>query len=153
MNLQTTILLGAFLTVLFIIYLNTFIFNKKFLMSEPENDKLTLLSEKLSDDMGGVKYVISDKHGILSFKNFLDYLTAEDPKFRNLLIKILKEFPSEAYFWECKPATKSALELTSFEFVIIPSTELVGVTPSHSDFKDKFNGCETTRVTTFPNLG
>lgn len=30
------------------------------------------------------------------------------------------------FFWECKPVSRIALSATSFEYVLIPSTELEG---------------------------
>jgi hypothetical protein len=152
MSVYTCIYSGAFIVALMIIYLNTFVFNEQFLIGEPNKDEFTHTVEHLGE-IGGLKYIISDRHGVLSFSNFLDYMVGEDPRFRNFLIKCMSDFPSDAFFWECKPVSQSTLEATSFEFVLIPSTELAGINGSSIDFKDNFDGCETRRVTSFPNIG
>lgn len=152
MTVHQCIYSGALIVALLIVYLNVFVFNEQFLMSEPDKEEFTLVTEHLGE-IGGLKHIISDRHGVLSFSNFLDYLVGEDPRFRDLLISCMKKFPSEAYFWECKPVSQTTLEATAFEFVLIPSTELEGTNGSSIDFKDNFEGCGIARVTSFPNIG
>ena len=152
MAVQNCIVLGAAVVMLLILYLNTFVFNEQFLMSDSTKDEFTILTEHLGE-IGGVKYIISDRHGVLSFANFLEYIVGEDSTFRNLIIKTMRQFPSEAFFWECKPVSKSTLDSTAFEYVIIPSSELAGTNASSIDFTDNFEQCGITRITAFLNIG
>ena len=143
--------LGSALIATLILYLNIFVFNEQFLLEQDSNE-FKFTTEHLGE-IGGVKYIISDKHGVLSFSSFLDYMVVDDKRFRNLLIQILRKFPAESYFWECKSVSLTTLDSTAFEFVIIPSSELVGINGSSAAFQDKFSSCGTSKVTTFPNTG
>ena len=150
--IQQWLLAGSIAVVCIIIYLNLFVFNDQFLMSEPDIH-FTVSSEHLGE-IGGMKFIIRNNGGHpISFANFLDLMVVEDQRFRSVLIGILLDFPSEAYFWECKSVTLSTLESTAFEFVVIPSSELAGVNGSASAFQDKFSSCGVSKIVTFPNIG
>lgn len=151
MSVHQWLIFGSVAVTALLLYLNLFVFNEQFLL-EPNLDEFKVATEHLGE-IGGVKFIISDRHGVLSFSSFLDYMIIEDKRFRNYLIQILKKFPSEAYFWECKSVSLTTLDSTAFEFVLIPSSELVGMNGSSTAFQDKFAACGTSKVTTFPNIG
>jgi hypothetical protein len=151
MSVHQWLIFGSVAVTTLLLYLNLFVFNEQFLL-EPNFDEFKVATEHLGE-IGGVKFIISDRHGVLSFSSFLDYMVIEDKRFRNSLIQILKNFPSEAYFWECKSVSLMTLDSTAFEFVLIPSSELVGMNGSATAFQDKFSACGTSKVTTFPNIG
>ena len=56
--------------------------------------------------------------------------TDDDPEFRTFLVDSMRNFSDSAghsaFFWECKPVSRIGLSATSFEYVLIPSTELEG---------------------------
>ena len=151
LSVHQWLFLGSALIAALILYLNIFVFNEQFLL-EQDSDEFKVATEQL-EEIGGVKYIISDKHGVLSFSSFLDYMVVEDKRFRHTLIQILRKFPAEAYFWECKSVSLTTIDSTAFEFVIIPSSELAGVNGSSITFQDKFSACGTSKVTTFSNTG
>ncbi|MEE8342286.1 MAG: hypothetical protein V3R51_00655, partial [Gammaproteobacteria bacterium] len=73
--------------------------------------------------------------------------------FREFFITLLADVPYGAYFWETPPVTKNSFQ-DVFEFVLVDSPELGGVTASPSAFQGHFQGARQDRsVVTFANLG
>lgn len=108
------------------------------------------------EEIGGFKYLILDRRGMLSYANFLEYLVDDNSDFRTFLVKSMRNFSDitghSAFFWECKPVSRIGLSATSFEYVLIPSTELEGINGSASDFRD-FEKCGSDWVISFRNIG
>ncbi len=73
--------------------------------------------------------------------------------FREYFISLLADAPYEAYCWETPPVTKNSFQ-DAFEFVLVDSPELGGVTASPSAFQGYFQGARKDQsVVTFANLG
>ncbi len=92
----------------------------------------------------------------LSYSAIID-LWQHNPDFRSFFISLLAGAPFAAYFWETPPVTLATVE-QDFEFVLVNSPELAGVSPQPWTFQDYFPSAPSTNgvnngVVTFPNLG
>ncbi len=77
----------------------------------------------------------------------------DDAAFRSYFSAILKDAPFEAYFWETPALTSSKLE-RPFEFVLVKSTNLAGLSPDTRSFAQFFRSNSVKNdIVTFPNLG
>ncbi len=68
---------------------------------------------------------------LILYVRFPSYVPIDDNSdFRTFLVKSMRNFSDitghSAFFWECKPVSRIGLSATSFEYVLIPSTELEG---------------------------
>lgn len=88
-------------------------------------------------------------------------LWQQDQSFRLFWIDLLASASFTAYFWETPPITLSTVE-RAFEFVLVDSPRLAGVSPDPSDFEQYFESASGNRSTdslghrqivTFSNLG
>lgn len=150
--------MGALFVGLILLCLNSvvMVINKTFASPQSLNDEQFSVVTQYLGEVEGFKHLFSDRRGVLSFANFLEYMIDDDPSFRTLLVSSMRNFSDStghlAFFWECKPVSRIALSATSFEYVLIPSTELEGVSGSSSDFED-FENCGSDRVISFYNIG
>lgn len=105
------------------------------------------------------KYTMLENDNEMTYGRFLDIISEPfsstiGNQFRRLLIDTIRNFPSEAFFFECIPITQSELYSKAMEFVILESKELTTIIVDPSPFKDKFKGLERNQqITSFSNLG
>lgn len=93
-------------------------------------------------------FQLQEENQLLSFDRVLE-LWPSSADFRLFYNQLLVEQPFEAYFWEHPPITKGHTGQV-YEFVLINSTALAGVTAQPAAFADYFSGGD--RVVTFANL-
>ncbi len=86
----------------------------------------------------------------ISFGQISD-LWQHNEAFRSYFITLLANVSMPAYFWETPPVTNSTRD-RPFEFVLINSTQLAGVTPDLVSFRQYFQTA-TQEIVTFTNLG
>ena len=103
--------------------------------------------ERISSDT--IKYQIKNKSSSITNSEFISLLTKSD-KFINSFSKILISNSFEAYFWEVKPFSSKSIN-NKFEFVLVKSSILNGISADNSYFKNYFK--EDKNVVSFLNLG
>lgn len=75
-------------------------------------------------------------------------------QFRRIFIDTIRNFPADAFFFECTPITALEVDNKPFEFVILESKELATITIDVAPFKEKFSHLDKNQqVTSFKNLG
>ena len=86
----------------------------------------------------GIKYNFERNNIVLSYKEALQLLEAQNIEFIDILTSSIEQFPSPAVFWECIPVTYNQLSNQSFEYVILPAKELNDINVNITPFQDKF---------------
>jgi hypothetical protein len=76
-----------------------------------------------------------------------------DEAFRAFFIRTLAQVPQDAYLWETPPVTQ-ATATRGFEFVLVDSPTLAGLSPDPHSFASHFGAADAeAEVVTFANLG
>jgi len=76
-----------------------------------------------------------------------------DEAFRAFFIRILAQAPQDAYLWETPPVTQ-ATATRGFEFVLVDSPDLAGLSPDPHSFAPHFEAAEAAaEAVAFANLG
>lgn len=76
-----------------------------------------------------------------------------DQQFREFFVSILANAPFQAYFWETPPLTDATLG-DDFEFVLVNSHQLSGISPNRQAFSSHFEAAPPgASVISFENLG
>ncbi|CAI2161867.1 5533_t:CDS:2 [Funneliformis geosporum] len=112
--------------------------DKEFTLRYGKIDKkegISEISTKINDNTYKYKITLngSDK---IDFANFIIFLKTKDKEFFKAFQGALKDanakFP--AYFWKCPPVSKNTLG-KPFEFVVIKSESLAGITQNYKNFE------------------
>ncbi len=100
----------------------------------------------------GLKYLLFDAADKpLLFRDFLELIQRENG-FRTYFIELLQSIPFEAYFWETPPVRNIDLD-RPFEFVVINSKHLHGISPDKIAFSDYYdNPSDFKGTVSFLNL-
>ena len=120
--------------------------------------KVDIITEESSPRIT-YKYSCLEKERVMSYGRFLDVISepltsTTGNQFRRLFIDTIRNFPSEAFFFESTPITQSELNTKPMEFVIIESKELATIIVDPQPFKEKFRNLNRNQqITSFNNLG
>ncbi len=99
---------------------------------------------------GVVRCRIAEQGTILSYSDVVGrWQSAEFAEWFNGL---LASFEFSAFFWECRPVSRSDLD-NPFEFVLLRARALEGVAADSSAFENHFRTAGRSSVVVFPNLG
>ena len=98
------------------------------------------------------KYSLFDGSYHLTYEDVIHYWQ-ENSEFRGFYFSILQKSPLDAFFWENPPVTKSNIK-QAYEFVLVNSPQLSGVSADPSPFQDKFKWQPPGQsVIAFENIG
>jgi hypothetical protein len=102
-----------------------------------------------------IRYSLFDNDIPVTFSQFFEALTNPESGIHRPFFQILKEFPSEAYFWEAAPVTPDSYYVSQYEFIILSSRELAGITADISSFESYINDAKSKQevVANFWNIG
>jgi len=108
-------------------------------------------TELLHSDQVQQHFIISrNKH--LSYSEVIK-LWQHNADFREFFVSLLAGAPFSAYFWETPPVTHATTK-QDFQFVLVNSPELAGVTAEPGSFEVYFQSTHASEgIVTFPNLG
>ena len=99
---------------------------------------------------GVARYLLIEDERVLSYEDVVErWLSAE---FAAWFSELLAASPFPAFFWECRPVTAADAD-EPFEFVLLQSKSLEGVTPDRLAFDEHFRASGSSGVKVFPNLG
>lgn len=87
----------------------------------------------------------------LTFKDAFSLFSERNVEFCESFVQLIRDFPSEALFFECTPITQASYDVKPFEFVLISSGALASIRADVVSFADYFK--PETSVTSFTNLG
>ena len=111
----------------------------------------TSLTESL-DAGRTLKYSVCRNDEPLSYADVVA-LWQSDESFRTFFIELLADAPFAAYFWETPAVTDTSID-QPFQFVLLDSPDLSGVSADPAAFSDYFDApCARNGVVSFPNFG
>ena len=105
-------------------------------------------------DQGRVRRVRIERDGEpVTYGEVVELWQGDEDSFRALFTTLLADAPYRAYLWETPPITRSTVA-RGFEFVLVESPALAGLTPDPEAFAHPFEAAGAgADVAAFANLG